>query len=196
MQEPQDGYIKYAIRWEQTDVLKVPAALINFRNLLYQKGLIGVYPDGIGYGNISCKYSAHSFFISGTQTGAVPVANAQHYCLVTGYAIEKNTLDCLGPVAASSEALTHAALYAHGAGAVIHVHQKAMWERLLHTVPTTDIEILYGTPEMALAMQSCMGKDTKGIVVTEGHAEGIFVFAEDMPDAYDLLMHHFSTNIG
>ncbi|MEZ5013252.1 MAG: hypothetical protein R2794_03100 [Chitinophagales bacterium] len=117
------------------------------------------------------------YFISGTQTGAVPVYNIVD---LQDMPLKKHTR-LPGSGAASSEALTHAALYAHGAGAVIHVHQKAMWERLLHTVPTTDIEILYGTPEMALAMQSCMGKDTKGIVVTEGHAEGIFVLQKICP---------------
>jgi hypothetical protein len=52
---------------------------------------------------------------------------------------------------ASSESLTHAAVYSGdgAAGAVIHCHADALWQRLVGRVPTTSAEVAYGTPEMA-----------------------------------------------
>ena len=95
--------------------------------------LIGQYEDlGIGYGNISVRRgSCDLFLISGTQTGHLPATDERHYSLVTDCDIRNNIVRCSGPVQASSEAMTHAAIYALGdaIGAVVHVHSAELWKR-------------------------------------------------------------------
>ena len=46
---------------------------------------------------------------------------------------------CIGPIQASSASLTHAAIYQANPdiNAVIHVHDRDLWENLLDRVPTT-----------------------------------------------------------
>ena len=47
-----EGYIKFNFNWEQKDIL-IPAELYKTleeeRTRLYELGLIGVYPDGVGF---------------------------------------------------------------------------------------------------------------------------------------------------
>ena len=65
-----EGYIKFNCKLIPTNdiPLKKVAVLNVYRDSMYKKGMIGVYPDGIGYGNISMRYSENKFLISGTGT--------------------------------------------------------------------------------------------------------------------------------
>ncbi|HEX5668085.1 MAG TPA: class II aldolase/adducin family protein, partial [Chitinophagaceae bacterium] len=101
------------------------AELNLWRDRMYEKRLIGVYPDGIGFGNISQRWKGNTFLISGTATGGFTTLNESHYSLVTHYDLGTNSVTCEGRVKASSESLTHAAIYECSATthAVIHVHQ-------------------------------------------------------------------------
>lgn len=149
-----EGYTKYTVCWTDRAALDRPeiAELEHWRRPLFEAGLIGHYPEsGIGYGNISIRTGEREFLVSGTQTGHLPRTGRAHYALVTDYDIDGNALTCRGAVQASSEALTHAALYAlePGIGAVVHVHDGALWQRLLETAPATARGIAYGTPGMA-----------------------------------------------
>ena len=60
-------------------------------------------------------------------------------------------MTCRGASQASSESLTHAAIYEmdDGIHAVVHVHDPELWQHLKNTFPTTDPDAAYGTPEMA-----------------------------------------------
>lgn len=111
-----EGYTKYECAWQQASSLPVEtiAELNAWRNRLYDEGLIGYYPEhGVGFGNVSIREgSASEFIISGTQTGHIPRTDEHHYARVTRCEIEANRVHCEGPVQASSEALTHAAIYA------------------------------------------------------------------------------------
>ena len=49
-----------------------------WRSRLYKAGLIGVYPDGIGYGNMSIRFQRSKFIITGTATGKLQKLNARH----------------------------------------------------------------------------------------------------------------------
>ncbi|MGF1494827.1 MAG: class II aldolase/adducin family protein [Microcoleaceae cyanobacterium] len=111
-----EGVIKYDCDWELTSPLAEAAIqqLITWRDALYRLGLIGVTPDGIGFGNISQRIGqSEQFVITGTQTGHLPQLQPQHYTVVTQFDLEQNTLICRGPIKASSESLTHAAIYTH-----------------------------------------------------------------------------------
>ena len=70
-----EGYIKYQCYWTSQDSVTEEEIIVlnQWRNRLYQLGLIGEYDNGIGFGNVSCRLNPENhFMISGTQTGAGP----------------------------------------------------------------------------------------------------------------------------
>ena len=96
--------------------------------------MVGATEDGTGFGNLSARSSnTNRFYITGTATGKHPELTKNHYCLVTDYDIRQNRLSCRGPVRASAESMTHAAIYesAPDVGAVYHIHHKALWRSML-----------------------------------------------------------------
>jgi hypothetical protein len=201
MNPTEEGYIKFDCRWTQADPL--PEAdireLNSWRNRLYQMGLIGAYqPSGIGFGNISLRPDTASsqFIISGSATGHIPETGARHYARVTAYSIAENRVFCSGPVKASSESLTHAAVYELPGDwqAVIHVHHAAFWQSLLGNVPTSRAEIPYGTPEMAKEISRLFkeeGARDIRLMAMAGHEEGILSFGTNVADAASVLLTRY-----
>ncbi|MDT8448679.1 MAG: class II aldolase/adducin family protein [Wenzhouxiangellaceae bacterium] len=192
-----EGVIKYDIDWCLTPprAADVPAPLIEARDRLFRAGLIGYDTvDEVGYGNISLRVGdGRRFVVSGTQTGHLERTGPEHYCRVTGYDIDANRLRCEGPVRASSEALTHAAIYELSAdiGAVVHVHSAEMWTRLADRMPTTSADVPYGTPEMArefgrLYRETDLAET--GIAVMGGHADGLISFGKTMEQALQRIL--------
>ncbi|MGB6300461.1 MAG: class II aldolase/adducin family protein [Rivularia sp. (in: cyanobacteria)] len=195
-----EGYIKYQCNWINSEPLSFEeiAELNQWRNKLYKLDLIGEYDDGIGFGNISIRYSQPGqFIVSGTQTGNLSTLKEQHYTKVVNFDLEKNFLTCCGPIQASSESLTHATLYQANptVNAVIHVHHLELWQKLMHKVPTTAIEVAYGTPEMAKEILRLFREDnlmeTK-IVVMSGHEEGIISFGKNLREAGNILIDRYN----
>jgi ribulose-5-phosphate 4-epimerase/fuculose-1-phosphate aldolase len=177
-----EGYIKFDSDWTpgaEPDAAAT-ALLETWRRPLYDAGLIGHYEElGIGYGNLSVRLGrGRQFVISGTQTGHLPETDGRHYALVTDYDIDRNRVSSTGLVQASSESLTHAAIYEldEDINAVVHVHSLKLWQQLQDQVPTTAAEISYGTPEMAREFQRLYDAGEfaqQGIAVMAGHDEGI-----------------------
>lgn len=193
----EEGYIKYNPVWTKKEAL--PASLIKdlnaCRQQLYDLDLIGVYQNGIGYGNISCRYPSNDnhFIISGSTTGNYPVLGPEHYSLVTQVEIHINRLHCQGPIIASSESMSHAVIYQElpWVKAAIHVHNLEIWQRLLHKVPTTDASAPYGTPEMAYSIIDLIRTSNlpeKKIFVMEGHKEGMFAFGKNLAEAMEVVL--------
>ena len=188
-----EGYIKFNCIWEQKEIQieqSIFEQLENARTKLHELGLIGMYPDGIGFGNISIKSNnSSSFIITGSATGQFAKLKPSHYALVTEFNFKQNTISCTGQTKASAESLSHAAVYesVSVAGAVVHVHCLWLWEKILNNSPTTSREIEYGTPEMAAAIQhliSGMRKDEK-VIIMGGHREGILAFGSNLSEATD-----------
>lgn len=203
MQSRDEGYIKYQLHWEDTVLPEFPGTeqLLEFRDRLKQLGWIGQYPDGTGFGNISIRTgNADSFLISGTQTGGINHLSANGLSWVYQYDLAGNTLFCRGGAKASSEALTHAAMYAadENIRAVIHVHHPYCWKKLLYTITTIDDGIAYGTPEMALEVQQCIQKNkqlqAEKIFVTAGHEDGIFTFGHSLEESFQILSAHLNSD--
>lgn len=187
-----EGYIKFHCNWEQSKI-RIPEelflALELSRTQLFELGLIGMYPDGIGFGNISARASVTSnFIITGSATGQFATLDQSHYSLVSAYNFSENSISCKGLTKASAESLTHAAMYdaLPEVGAVVHIHCLWLWEKLLNNYPTTSGEIEYGTPEMAVAVQQLVAEmrmnDEKTIVMG-GHREGILAFGQNLEEA-------------
>ncbi|MFM9948205.1 MAG: class II aldolase/adducin family protein [Saprospiraceae bacterium] len=200
MQHPIDeGYLKFRAIWTQTQPLpdKEIAELNHWRSELFDRGLIGVYENGIGFGNISQRLNAGSqFIISGTATGGIPRLNGAHYAIVRQADLAGNALHCEGPVIASSESMSHAVIYREfpEINGVIHIHHLKLWQSLLHSVPTTPLSATYGTPEMAwsiVALLKATALQELRIFVMEGHEEGIFAFGETLEAAAAVILEHF-----
>lgn len=187
-----EGYIKYESHWTP-GVLPNPAAareLDEWRRQLHAVGLIGEYVEhGIGFGNISVRSKLPGqFLITGTQTGHLSTTNEDHYSLVTDYDIANNRVFCTGPLQASSEAMTHAAIYElnPAIAAVVHVHSRDLWDNLINKLPTTDPAVAYGTPEMAGEFRRLYAEtefSNDGIAVMAGHDEGLVSFGSTLADA-------------
>ncbi|HET6629202.1 MAG TPA: class II aldolase/adducin family protein [Woeseiaceae bacterium] len=191
-----EGYTKYAVRWSDRETLARPeiAELERWRRPLFEAGLVGHYPEqGIGYGNISVRTGCREFLVSGTQTGHLPRTGPAHYALVVAYDIDGNTVTCRGAVQASSEALTHAALYELDAaiGAVVHVHDPALWRRLLDGSPATREDVAYGTPEMARELGRLYRETPfahQRLAAMAGHESGIVAIGATLREAAERVL--------
>ncbi len=189
-----EGYIKYQSFWTKAPLPAAAAAateeLETWRKPLFAAGLIGQYEElGIGYGNISVRCGEPGqFLISGTQTGHIAKTDKTHYSLVTAYNTYANIVSSVGPAQASSEAMTHAAIYGLdlNIGAIVHAHSQVLWQTLLNRLPTTGADVAYGTPEMANEFRR-LYRDTAfretGLAVMAGHEEGILSFGATMEEA-------------
>jgi L-ribulose-5-phosphate 4-epimerase len=192
----EEGYIKFNCKWIKAGPISKDAILeINsWRETLYKLGLIGVYNDGIGFGNISIRFENSSFLITGSATGGIEKLNENHYVLVNEYNLQQNSLTCTGPIKASSESLSHAAIYENSplTNAIIHVHHIGLWEKLIDKLPTTKMEALYGTPEIANEIERLFKESNVKVdklIIMGGHKEGILSFGVDLAEAGRILLN-------
>lgn len=189
-----EGYIKYHFQWIQAEPIEaaVVGELCYWRDRLFKAGLIGMDSAGVGFGNISIRCD-EGFIISGTQTGGITTITPEHFAIVTQVDISANSLICRGPIQASSEAMTHAAIYQCNSAiqAVIHVHDNRRWKQLLNVAATTKASVPYGTPEMAWEIERLFREQPLGsssIVVMAGHTDGIIAFGKNLEEAGNLLL--------
>ncbi len=163
------------------------------RTALHDAGLIGVYPSGIGYGNISLRLADALFLISGSGTGAHRTLGMRGYSLVHAFDPSANTVSSCGPVRASSESMTHGAIYraAPAARCVIHVHNRALFSSLLaQDWPHTPESAAYGTPALSLAVARLAAElpPAEGVFVTAGHEEGLIAYGSTIASALDAIL--------
>jgi ribulose-5-phosphate 4-epimerase/fuculose-1-phosphate aldolase len=187
-----EGYTKFVVDWTRTPPLEQDAVaeLIRWRKPLYEAELIGQYEGiGIGFGNISVRTSADGqFIISGTQTGHLADLGSEHFAQVTKFDLGANSVTCSGPVQASSESMTHATIYSldPSINAVVHIHSAYLWVRLSDSLPATDAEVAYGTPEMAEEFERLYRNTefpTTGVAVMAGHEEGLISIGQSLQEA-------------
>jgi L-ribulose-5-phosphate 4-epimerase len=192
----EEGVIKFNCRWIQSEPPPPDsiAELNHWRDRLYGLRLIGSTPDGIGYGNMSIR-SGKEFIITGSGTGVFPKLTPEHYTRVTEYDFGANSLTTIGPIKASSESLTHAALYEcdSSINSVIHVHHLKLWKKLLELYPSTDASVAYGTPGMASEIKRLFHQTAipQRIFAMGGHEEGILSFGKDIAAAAEVLLEQF-----
>lgn len=190
-----EGYIKFQIdhTYEQISIPNQLFETVSFwRTKFFDLQLIGTLPNGIGFGNISHKNN-HNFYITGSATGSDRELPKSGYALVTEFNIEKNAVKSIGETKASSESLSHAAIYLtkDDVNAVIHIHNKTLWEKLIHKLPTTPLEIAYGTPAMAEAVIKVVNTNSKnGIIVMGGHEDGILSYGSSISDAANQILKY------
>ncbi|MBL39458.1 MAG: rRNA adenine methyltransferase [Xanthomonadales bacterium] len=191
-----EGYTKYQCAWRRGQALaaETVAELDACRNRLFDAGLVGHYAQhDVGFGNLSIRCPDSGFIISGTQTGHIARTDARHWSRVIACDIDANRVTCEGPVQASSEALTHAAIYEldPAIGAIAHVHSGELWRRLIDRIPTTSRDVPYGTPEMArefarLYRETDLAESR--VAVMGGHDEGLVAFGRDIGEATERVL--------
>ena len=187
----EQGCILYRCSWIPGDPLSEEAIedLQQWRDEMRRHNLIGVYPNGIGFGNLSKRFGAPgNFIISGTQTGSLAHLTAEHYTLVTAFSFSANYLSCVGPIKASSEALSHAAVYLCSTqiNAIIHFHHAGLWRTLHSRIPTSTESAPAGTPELAWEIDRLYQQTNlrdRRLLVMGGHEEGLLAFGSSLNEA-------------
>lgn len=188
MGAPMDeGYVKYTS--ERRDGVVPPSAQLDAlnqaRTTLFDLGLVGMYPNGIGFGNLSFRASGDQFVITASATGALRTLQSEQFCLVEFFSIAHNRVQSRGPLPASSESMTHGAIYAakRAVNCVMHVHCRPLFDDMLRRDGlATPADIPYGTPAMALSVARLVAAQPALPVVfaMAGHAEGIVAYGADV----------------
>jgi len=189
--EMNEGVIKFRCEWTRSPFVVDPGVLDRirlWRSRLRGVGFLGACPDGTGFGNLSVRMEGGTFLITGSGTGGLPELDSSHLALVTRCSLEANLVACRGLTPASSESMSHAAVYRvrPDVGAVIHFHSEKLWQECRYTLPTTDPSLEYGTPELALGLQQLVrGLDREVVqsVVMGGHKDGLLTFGPDLDGA-------------
>ena len=187
-------YIKFSCERVAAEITSFEglAELNAHRRKLLQLGLIGVDPNGIGFGNLSVRDGAtDNFYVTGSATAGIQELTLADCAKVVACDFERNCVRYEGSALPSSESLTHAAIYKSDAtaGAVIHCHDSKLWAAVLNEAPTTSKAADYGTPEMANEiMQLFKRTDVPKIIAMAGHEAGILTFGKDLEEAFAVLM--------
>lgn len=200
MQE-KEGVTKYQLHYTAGPAIEYDgiAELNAWRKLLHKLGLIGADPNrygGVGFGNVSVRVppfgavpGRRHFLVTGTQTGGKPELTASDYALVTEYDPDRNRLVAQGPVAPSSEALTHGMLYDldDALRVVLHVHSPDIWSRVRPLgIAATAPQAAYGTPEMTMEVRRLFedgGVQRPRVFVMGGHEDGVVAFGQTADEA-------------
>jgi L-ribulose-5-phosphate 4-epimerase len=189
-------YIKFTCEHAATELSPFDgfADLNAYRRKLLQLRLLGVDSNGVGFGNLSIRDgTANNFYITGSATGGITELTLANCARVVAYNFKRNWLRCVGAAIASSESLTHAAIYESDAkaGAVIHCHDSRLWTALLNQAPTSSKTVEYGTPEMAyevMRLFNLTDVQSRKILIMAGHEGGIVAFGRDLEEAFAVLL--------
>jgi hypothetical protein len=194
-----EGYIKFSFAHEEAPAPAHPRLhdLMRIRDDLHEWELIGVLPGDIGYGNLSARIDGTDrFIITASGTGLKFPIEPHHFCEVLSFDIAQNRVACRGPLPASSESMSHGAIYAArpDTRCVIHIHDAILFRMLRQEgAPHTPDDAAFGTPEMARAVGALAATlPPVGLLVMAGHEDGLLAFAPDPRDARDALWDAYS----
>jgi ribulose-5-phosphate 4-epimerase/fuculose-1-phosphate aldolase len=201
-----DGIIKYN-RKNFTHISSIPdyeyQEIESIRHQLFKMNLIGEDPiHKIGFGNISMRmnYSKFlqtpnsQFIISGSQTGKHPQLNGTHYTRILDFNTDSMELEMMGAIEASSETLTHAAIYqsCHEINFIIHIHSKSIWNNMKkNNYPFIPENIEYGTKEMANEVAKLSFSKSSGIMSMNGHEDGVISYGKNSLESFEQIKHLF-----
>jgi L-ribulose-5-phosphate 4-epimerase len=170
------------------------AELNAYRRKLLDLSLIGVDPNGVGFGNLSVRDGVtDNFYITCSATGGIHELTLANCAKVVAFDFDRNQVRYEGSGLPSSESLTHAAIYESDASAraIIHCHNSELWGALLNEAPTALKAAEYGTPEMANEIMQLFTRSdvqSRKIVVMAGHEGGILTFGKDLEEAFAVLV--------
>ena len=177
--------------------------LVKWRQLLVKIGWMGQDPkryDGLGFGNLSIRIGAkllppehRSFLISGSQTGHLKHFSSMDCAVVTDFSLKTHALSYFGERKPSSEALSHAAIYAAqpSVNVCIHAHCPTIWQRR-ETVSDLCIasQSKYGTADMSRSIYTSLQMkniDKPALLSMSGHRDGVMAFGKDFETTFNRL---------
>lgn len=187
---PNDGYIKFhcehrCAEWNSrelpvsADFLAIFKEVDTFRTKVFDQGFIGIYENGIGFGNLSFRYG-DNFVITASATGGARELGINGYTLVNRVAVAQNTVHSLGPLPASSETMSHASVYQNSprVNYVLHIHNIVLFNFLKErNALSTPENTAYGTVQMAEEIGKLVRQNhTEATIVMRGHEEGILLY--------------------
>ena len=196
-----DGVIRYRLAHAReplpASVRALVLALDAWRWRLWQARLIGqdgVRYGGVGWGNVSGRVDGPSFLITGTQTGGLEHTDERHYALVETCegSSQRGGVRSRGPIEPSSEAMSHAAVYAAlpSARFVFHVHAPELWRKAgrLELAKTPE-GVEYGTVAMAEAVGDLTRRmGAAGVLVMAGHEDGVIAWGQSAEEAGERIL--------
>lgn len=186
-----EGVAKFTPRWSGTAPLPESdwRDLSRWREKLVAWHVLGVDTNGVAFGNLSQRRTGTCrFIITGTQTAGLPSLDERHFVEVESFDLERHALECRGPMLPSSEALSHAAVYASDPRvmACFHVHHPRLWRELFDRVPTTSSDGECGslkiTHDILQLFADARGHEPR-IIVMGGHPDGLLFAGETLEDA-------------
>ena len=193
-----EGYIKFSITQIDGDLPdNSNLEQLNLtRTVIHKMGLLGVYPNGIGFGNVSVRDKGDSFIISGSATGSDEVLSLDKYAFVKEFNLKKNSVISVGKTKASSESMSHGAVYRanKNINSVIHIHSKKMFDCMLKNgYVATPSSAQFGTPQLAIEIFNMVkdGKRENGIIVMAGHNEGIIFYGNNIKTVEQNILSEF-----
>ena len=204
-EHPSEGVIRFDLDHRESSLdetgweMPFLRSLDGWRSILKRLGLIGQDPSryhGYGFGNLSHR-AGTAFVISGSQTGERRRLGRQGWSLVTSWDLESFRIRSAGPVAPSSESLTHALIYGTDPGArcVVHVHSPELWRAAGRLdLPQTSADVDYGSPQMVEGVRRLFGRGLSdiGVFSMAGHEDGIVAFGTDVDDACGRLLGYLA----
>lgn len=192
-----EGYIKFSLQLEDADPPQMNSLLTELnevRTRLFDMKLVGILPEGIGYGNVSVK-KGETFIISGSATGGKRVLDAADYSEVTKIDIAANSLSCRGKIKASSESMSHAAVYnaLESVNCVIHIHNREIFDCMIEQkAQETPADAAYGTVEIAEAvMRVASVSDSASSLVMRGHQDGVLSWGSSVNEAMEQVLYWY-----
>jgi ribulose-5-phosphate 4-epimerase/fuculose-1-phosphate aldolase len=195
----EEGYVKSRAEHQDApvDASAIAGApwkeLDQARTRLHDLGLIGALASGVGFGNVSIRGRGAAFLISGTATGAARVLPFTKYCLVRSCDIPGNRVRSTGPIQASSESMTHGAIY-HACPlvhCVMHIHGARIFDGMLRDrYPATPAEAAFGTPAIAAAIDRLLRESGRpeGVAVLAGHSGGVIAYGQTVDETLGLVV--------
>jgi len=167
--------IKFNCEWTKADISENVDDIIRWYTVLFDLGYIGM--ADVPYGNISIRCK-DGFLITASGSGANRVITKEDISKVTKWAYDKNFIRCIGQKKASSESLSHAAVYDANkdVNAVIHVHTDK-WELLKKSCNASSPQAKCGTAKIAYEIMKL-----KSPIVMGGHEGGMIFFGKDLDE--------------
>jgi L-ribulose-5-phosphate 4-epimerase len=191
-----EGYIKFSCVKIRDTLENFPLQFEEFNQFrAYCCGLalIGMFENGIGYGNISVRINDTSrFIISGSKTGGKTALTKDDYCEIVSFNSEKNEVNYNGKIEPSSETMSHGSVYAANRSikTIVHVHHAKIFNYLKeNNFHSTSKDALFGTVQLAHEIEELIkhSAERSGIFYMEGHAEGVIAYSDSIENIRQLV---------
>ena len=174
-------------------------SLLAWRTMLRRLELLGQRPDrygGLGYGNLSRRVPSGNgaFIITASQTSGIAEAGLGELVRVNRCSFDDFQMEAEGRLPPSSEAMTHAMVYAADPSLhwVLHGHSPEIWRNAAALgLPAIAADVEYGSRSMVAAVAALLNANPARplVFVTLGHEDGVFACGGQVePTGADLIV--------